>query len=176
MACIPCSSLRGIPLLSIVNVQTHSSLPAAAVCFDHYEASGFPTLAGGYAAVRASAACQSPAVLVALPHTTASSAGSRLRERLKGFVAVRVAIKVSCTPIKRTLHEHIAFGCADVVLQPVSRDMASSRVKGWGDSVRLLSEPWMVSPLLQISHPARATSRHPSGVPFACYSLIFGGM
>jgi hypothetical protein len=44
-------------------------------------------------------------------------------------------------PIERTLHEHIALGCADEASQHVSRDMASIRVKGLADGVGSSSAP-----------------------------------
>jgi hypothetical protein len=55
---------------------------------------------------------------------------------LKGFPVVRVSVQVSCTPIERTLHEHIAFCCADEVSQHESRDTAWTRVKGMSAVVR----------------------------------------
>jgi hypothetical protein len=58
------------------------------------------------------------------------------------FPAVRANVQVSCTPLERTLHEHIALGCAGKASRHVSHDMAWSRVKGSADGVGLLSAPW----------------------------------
>jgi len=51
-------------------------------------------------------------------------------------------VQVSCTPIGRTLREHIGLGCADEVSQHVSLDMVWSPAKGLADGVGLLNAPW----------------------------------
>ncbi|GAB3468123.1 hypothetical protein GCM10027321_36210 [Massilia terrae] len=48
---------------------------------------------------------------------------------------MRVSVQVSCTLIEHTLHEYIAFGCVNEVLQHVSRDTAWIRVKDSADGV-----------------------------------------